>query len=103
MEEWNLLKRKKNSFSLTRDTEQIPWLHGFQMEEQLSVSTDEPSALGKSSYTSPHTPTQQYTHSYCPSGAESAALPSQLVQGLPHSQSVDGKWFFSGLSFLIQV
>lgn len=32
MEKENLLKRKKNLFSLTRDMEQIPQLHGFQME-----------------------------------------------------------------------
>lgn len=52
----------------------------------------------------PPAPPPNNTHTfYCPWGAESAALPSQLVQGLPHSQSVDGKWFFSGLSFLIQV
>ena len=27
-----IFKKKKINFSLTSDTEQIPWLHGFQME-----------------------------------------------------------------------
>ena len=67
------------------------------------MSTNEPSALGKPSYTTPRSPTQQYTHFYCPCGAESAAHPCQLAQRLPHSPSVDGKGFFSGLLFLIRV